>query len=185
MRWAKKLTPFLVSLAAIVYLVATVDLRAAFSHMDSHATLVLIPALLVYGALSLVIEGMTLVRLVPDGKKDFDVWIASRVKAASYLMNLIHYALGAGALVLLLRRRAGIGVVESAGVVVLIAMIDLGMLLVIVGLGITLLSAQAPQVQVGLILFLIFAAAGDDRECFPAGGLNRKIENGESRAEAE
>jgi hypothetical protein len=155
LRSAKKLTPILMTLAATAYLVATVDLGAAFSQMDSHAALVLIPALLVYGALSLVIEAMTLVRLVPSGEGVFDVWKAARVKAASYLMNLIHYALGAGALVLLLRRRAGIGVVDSAGIVVLIAMIDLGVLLVIVALGITLLTDQASQVQVGVILILI------------------------------
>jgi hypothetical protein len=157
---ARKLVPFLVSLAAIAYLAATVDLRAAFSQMDSEAALVLIPALLAYGALSLAIEAMTLVRLVPDGEGDFDLWTATRVKAASYLMNLIHYALGAAALTLLLRRRAGIGVVESAGVVILIAMIDLGMLLVMVALGVTLLSAEAPQVQAGLVLVLIVVIWG-------------------------
>jgi len=82
------------------------------------------------------------------------------VKAASYLMNLIHYALGAAALTLLLRRRAGIGVVESAGVVILIAMIDLGMLLVMVALGVTLLRAEAPEVQAGLVLVLIVVIWG-------------------------
>jgi len=160
LRSARNLAPFLVSLAAIAYLVATVDLRAAFGRMDSQAALVLIPALLVYGALSLVIEAMTLVRLVPDGENNFNIWTASRVKAASYLMNLIHYALGAGALALLLRRRAGIGVIESAGVVILIMMFDLGMLLVMVAIGITLLSAETPEVRVGLILILIGAICG-------------------------
>jgi len=42
----------------------------------------------------------------------------------------------------------------------LIAMIDLGMLLVVVALGITLLSAEAPEVQIGLILILIGVICG-------------------------
>jgi SAM-dependent methyltransferase len=171
-RSARTLVPFLVSLAAIAYLVATVDLRSMLSHMDSRAVLVLIPALLVYGALSLLIEAMTLVRLVPDGAKDFDVWKASRVKAASYLMNLIHYALGAGALALLLRRRAGIGVAEAAGVVILIAVFDLGMLLLVLAIG--LMNAGVPDLRVALAPALIgalFAGFALLRAPLPLGPL--------------
>lgn len=160
LRWMRNLTPLLVSMAAIAYLVATIDWQTAFSRMDSQAALALVPALLLYGVLSLAIEAMTLVRLVPEGEEDFGLWTAARVKAASYLMNLIHYALGAGALTLLLRRRAGIGVAEAAGVVILVAMVDAGMLLVMVALGITLLSADAPEVQVGLIAILIGVICG-------------------------
>jgi len=149
---AKRLAPFVVTLGAIAYLVGTVDLRGALSQVDSHAALVLIPALLVYGALSLLIEAMTLIRLVPDRKNSFGLWTASRVKAASYLTALIHYALGAGTLALLLRKRAGIDLIEAAGVVSLIVMFDLGVLLAMVALGIGLISTVTPTVQVGLIL---------------------------------
>jgi len=156
----QKIAPFLMSFAAIAYLVTTIDLRAAFSHIDAHAALILIPALLAYGVVSLLIEAFTLICLVPAGASRFGVWTASRVKAATYLMNVLHIAIGAGALTVLLRKRAGIGLIEAAGIVILIMMFDLGMLLIMVALGITLLSTSAPALQIGLILLLIGIICG-------------------------
>jgi len=176
----QKAAPFLVSFAAIAYLAGTSDVKAAFSHLDAQAARVLIPALLVYGVVSLFIEALTLVRLVPPGERHFGVWTASRVKAATYLMNVIHIAIGAGALTFLLRRRAGIGLIEAAGIVILIMMFDLGMLLVMVALGISLLSTSAPAVQIGLILILIGIICGGFallRAPFSLGPLDRVREH--------
>jgi len=81
------------------------------------------------------------------------------MKAASYPLGLLNYALGAGALTYLLRRRGGLRLSEAAGIVMLIALFDLGLLLLLSALGVTLLSSQKIAFQIGVIMVGMFGIA--------------------------
>ncbi len=47
--------------------------------------------------MTLAIEARCLVRLCEDGSPRLGAWTAARIKAASYLVQILHYALGMGA----------------------------------------------------------------------------------------
>ena len=152
--------PSAISATAMVYLARIIDFEGVRAHLTLRAAVILVAALIVYGAWSLLIEAITLRRLTHASRSDFGLITAARVKAASYLVALVHYALGAATLTLLLRRRAGIGVAKSAGIVMLIMMFDLGMVLSLVVVGVTLVSETQVELQLGLILGVIAFIAG-------------------------
>ena len=156
-RWG---VPAVISLGALVYLIEIIDFENVLAHLTMRAAAILVPALLIYGAFSLGIEALTLRRLLHTTRADFTLITAARIKAASYLLTLVHYALGAATLTLLLRRRAGAGLAESAGVVMLIMMFDLAMLLSMVVVGASLVSSTSIQLQFGLIVVIIAVIAG-------------------------
>ncbi|MBW2273561.1 MAG: flippase-like domain-containing protein [Deltaproteobacteria bacterium] len=152
----KVAAPLTVSVAAIAYLGHTIDFAGVMQRMTLHAAAILVPAILAFCAVSLFIESMSLVRLAPPAiRDDFHIGTAARIKAASYLLSLIHYALGAGTLSLLLRRRARIGFADAAGMVILIMMFDLGMVLLLVAVGVSLIATGAPELQFGMVLVVI------------------------------
>jgi hypothetical protein len=106
----------------------------------------MVPALLAYGAFTLVLEAWSMLRAIDAAPARLDTWTAARIKCASYLLAIVNYALGAAALTVLLRRRAQIGLGEAAGVVLLISMTDL---LVVLALGaIAAATAQAGTLTV-------------------------------------
>jgi len=121
--------PPAVSVAILAILLARFDLRAAAAALDARAGLVLLTAVLVYVAFTLTLEAVTLQRLLPEGDRPLDLATAARIRAASYLVAVVHYALGLGAVTLLVRRRTGLEVGVAAGVALLIAAIDLGILI--------------------------------------------------------
>ena len=152
--------PAVISIGAGAYLFSIIDIRAVAMQLTPRAAAIFVPALLVFGVVSLVIEAITLRRLLHTTRSDFTLLTAARVKAASYLLAIIHYALGAATLTLLLRRRAGVGLAQSAGTVMLIMMFDLGMVLAMVAIGATLASETGVELQFGLIVLLIGVIAG-------------------------
>jgi hypothetical protein len=83
------------------------------------------------------------------------MWTAARIKSASYLLGIVNYALGAGALTVLLRRRAGIGLGESASIVLLITSVDMLVLMIMAGVGTTLIETGTPGVRAGLFALLV------------------------------
>ena len=110
-------------------------------------------ALLAYGAVGLALEALALVRMVGLPLARFSLWTAARIKAASYLAYALNYSVGIGALSVLLRRRAGLTLLDSAGVVLLIAAFDLGLTLLVASTG-ALLATDAPPLRRGLLLAL-------------------------------
>lgn len=156
-RWG---VPVAISFGALFYLVKIIDFTNVAAHLTARAVAILLPALIVYGVFSLAVEALTLRRLLHTTRADFTLITAARIKAASYLLTLVHYAIGAAALTVLLRRRAGAGLAESAGVVMLIMMFDLAMVLSMVVVGASLISSTNMQLQFGLIVGIIAVIAG-------------------------
>lgn len=115
----------------------------------------MIPALLAYGIIALAIEAECLYRLLPAVRHVFGRATAARIKAASYPLSLVHYALGAGAVAILLGRRTGRGIADAAGVVGLITLFDLGIQLLLLIAGVTALGTTAPAVRGGIAALLI------------------------------
>lgn len=154
----KWIAPFLVTGAAVGYLFSTIDARGVLERMDARAAAVLIPALLVFGGVTLAIEALSLMRLVPPRNGiGLGFVTAARIKAASYPLALLHYAVGTGGLAVLLSRRSGGGLADAAGIVMLIALFDMGMQLLMVVFGVSLLGSDAMTVRAG-ILFAAMAA---------------------------
>jgi hypothetical protein len=168
--------PSVISIVAVVYLSRIIDFDSVRAHLTPRAAGILVAALVLYCAWCLLIEAITLRRLLHTSSSDFTLLTAARVKAASYLLGIVHYALGAATLSLLLKRRAGVGLAQSAGVVMLIIMFDLGMVLSLVVVGATLISETQVELRFGLIFALIAFIAGGLallRAPFSLGPLDR------------
>lgn len=160
-RVAKWLLPVVVSGAAFSLLLREIDFAAVLQHADAGIAAKLIPVVLAYGALSLWIEAQTLSLLAAPSSSVLGKWTCAKMKAASYPLGLLNYALGAGGLTYLLRRRGGLRISEAAGIVMLIALFDLGLLLLLSALGVMLLSTQKVALQIGVIAVgMIGIAAG-------------------------
>jgi uncharacterized membrane protein YbhN (UPF0104 family) len=110
-------------------------------------------AVLAYCGVSLWIEARTISELARPESSGLGLGTCARMKAASYPLALLNYALGAGGLTYLLRRRGGLRIAEAAGIVILIALFDLGILLVLSTFGALLLSTQPIALQAGVIVF--------------------------------
>ncbi len=147
----KRVAPIVVSAIALVWVLGSFDLAQIGAALSWNAAVVMAPALVAYGAATLVLEAVSLMRLIPTHPPDFGAWTAARIKCASYLLTIVNYALGGAALTVLLRRRARLGLGEAASVVLLIAATDL---LVILGLGFLAAAStegDAPGVRVGVV----------------------------------
>ncbi len=158
-RALKWIVPVVVSVAAFGFLMSRIDLREVLRYVDVDVALVLIPAVLLYGAVSLWIEAESLNRLASESSRLLDKWTCARIKAASYPLGLLNYALGAGALTYLLRLRGRLGLSDAAGIVMLVALFDLGLLLVLSALGAAMLSTQTVALQAGVIVGGVLAIA--------------------------
>ena len=148
-RWT---LPFAVSGVFFAYVLSGVDMAAVAERMTPRVALYFLPPLAIFLAVSLLIEAVCLVLVISHSQPFSSLWVAARIKAASYLLGLLNYALGAGALTLLLRRRARMSLADAAGAVLLIGLFDLGSLLLTVFAGAALAGAEAPGVQAGVVV---------------------------------
>jgi hypothetical protein len=147
----KWVVPFVVSGGLLYYQFSTIDTSGVLHHVKGLVGLIFVPALLVYGAFSLWIEALSLNRVLRASNHAVELWTAARMKAASYLFYILHYALGAGALTVLLRRRAGVTLSEGGGVILLIALFDMGVLFVLTGVSAAFHGSDEPVVRAGAI----------------------------------
>lgn len=149
------LLPFAVT-AAILYAISRrVDMAGAFERIQGETLLLLIPALAIYGMASLCIDALSLVCATTGGS-----YVSmARLKAASYPLGLLHYALGVGALVVLLRRRAGLSLADATGVAVLISGLDLLALLGVAALALTWAATDETRLRLGVVTGLLIAGA--------------------------
>lgn len=134
-RWFQRLLPAFVSAAALFWLFSNVEIDGIRATLSWRVVAVLVPSLLVYGAVALAIEAASIMQLTPRRPEGFGPWTAARIKCATYLLGIVNYALGAGALAVLLRRRAGLGLGASASVVLLISSLDLVIVIAFGGAG--------------------------------------------------
>jgi hypothetical protein len=147
----KRIAPVAVSAAALAWVLGRFDVARVGAALSWEVALVLVPALLVYGAATLALEAASILRLVGARPAGFGAWTAARIKCASYLLAIVNYALGGAALSVLLGRRAGLDLGAAAGVVLLIAATDL---FVVLGLGLLAAAAggsDAPVVRAGAV----------------------------------
>jgi hypothetical protein len=159
-RWLRRALPFVVSAAILAALLARVDAGAMLRELHARAVLVLGVAVLVYGAVSLGLEAVSLARVTAASGTRVALGTCARLKAASYPLSLLHYGLGAAAMTLLLHRRAGLGVSNAAGMVLLLSSLDLGVLLALGATGALLLGTEGPALRAGVVGGAVLAIAG-------------------------
>jgi hypothetical protein len=152
----QRVLPVMVSLAVLAFLFQSVDFGRVVAALNWRVVAVLVPALLVYGVVTLVLEAASITLLMSSKPDDFGLWTAARIKCASYLIGIVNFALGAGALTILLRRRAGMGLAECASVVLTITSVDLVILMMMAGAGV-LVDAGPTGVNAGLFVLLVIA----------------------------
>jgi len=122
--------PFLVSVAFIIWVLQGQDIDAVWASITPRVAAWFIPGLLAFLAITLYIEAVCLKLVVHDYHAETSLIEAARMKAASYLLAILNYAIGAGAVSVLLHRRTSLSLADAAGVVLLIGLFDLGSLLV-------------------------------------------------------
>ncbi len=154
LRWV---APFAITTGALAWVFQYIGFETVAERLTPGALAVMVPVLLVFGVAALVIEAECLVRLLPGSRDVFGRGTAARIKAASYPLSLVHYAIGAGALAVLLSRRTGRGVADAAGVVGLISLFDIGIQLLMLIIGVTALGTSAPAVRGGIAAGLVAA----------------------------
>jgi hypothetical protein len=101
--------PAAVSVITLGWVFTRFDGAALTEALSWNVAFVLLPALLAYGAFTLVLESASILGLLERRPAEFGAWTAARIKCASYLLAIVNYALGGAALTVLLRRRAGLG----------------------------------------------------------------------------
>jgi hypothetical protein len=151
----QRLLPAVVSVVALLWLFSTIEPAALAAALSWKVAAVLLPTLAVYGAVTLVLEATSIVMLMSFRPAGFGLWTAARIKSASYLLGIVNYTLGAAALTVLLRRRAGMGLGESASIVLLITSVDMAILMIMAAAGTTLIETGAPGVRAGLFALLV------------------------------
>ena len=144
------------SIGLLGWLLARFDFRAVLDEMSARSAMVLLPALIVYGAITLYLEAHSLLRVFTSSERPIDTWTGAQVRASSYLFTLLHFAVGAGVMAVLLRRRTGLSLADAAGAVGFISAIDLGVLLT---LG-AIVLLETPLAQVGMALLAVGGIAG-------------------------
>jgi len=152
--------PVAVSVVSLVGLALLVDLRELLRAFDSRALLRMAPTLAGYGVASLALEAWSLVRLAPRGGAHLDAWGAARMKAASYLVQLVHYSLGMAALAYLLGKRTRTSAGRATGTVLLLAGVDVAVLALLTVASVRGLGSDAGALRLGLLVLLLtgFAA---------------------------
>jgi uncharacterized membrane protein YbhN (UPF0104 family) len=158
-RTLQRVVPLAVSAVVLVWLLRGVDLGAVAASVSPRVALVLVPSLLVYGAVTLWLEASSLSILVhtPAG---LDRWTAARIKCASYLLAIVNYALGAAALTVLLRRQTELPLTRSASLVILISMTDLTVVLGFAAVGAVQVANGAPDFHAGLVVAVLLGLFG-------------------------
>jgi hypothetical protein len=155
---ARWVAPFVITIGALWWVFDDVGLADAAAVITVDTLMVLTPALFAFAAVSLWVEAECLVRLLPrTGDVEFGRGTAARIKAASYPLGLIHYAIGAGGLGILLARRTGRTIAHATGVVALIALFDIGVQLLMMVVGVTALGTDAPEVRAGIAIAAVAA----------------------------
>jgi hypothetical protein len=172
----RRVLPALVSAAALAALLAAIEPAKLVDALSWRIAVVMGPTLLAYGAVTLALEALSILRLVHPPPAGFGGWTAARIKCASYLLAIVNYALGVAALTVLLRRRASTSLAESASVVLLISSTDLMIVLGMAAVGSAFVETGAPGVRASVLALLglgFFGGLALVRAPGPLGPLER------------
>lgn len=156
----RRLLPVAVSLSLVAYLAATIDLRAALAHLSFDTALRFAGPLLLWNLATLAIESHCLHRVTAACGHPIEHLAAARIKAACYLLSLLHYTAGAAALSWLLRRRMQTGLAVAVSAVFLIALLDMGSVVGLAALAAAALPEAGAALRGGLLAGLSLAALG-------------------------
>src|SRR5262245_29127134 len=149
-RLFRALLPTAVTVGSFYAISRRIDWLDVLPHLRVDTFLVLGPALIVWASVSLCIDALCLAHSVSERRMASFAAMA-RLKAATYPLGIIHYAFGVGALVVLLRRRAGLSIGDATGVVTLISALDLVALLLIVTVAGDSIGVRMSVVAIGLV----------------------------------
>jgi len=151
-RLLRRVLPVVVTTLTLGWVAYSFDMGKVAAALSWHVVVLIVPSLLAYGAVTLVIEAWSLLRVIGDPPPGFGAWTAARIKSASYLLAIVNYVLGGAALTVLLKRRAGIGLGEAASVVLLISLVDLLVVLVFAAVAAAVMAdAGGPTVRAGVV----------------------------------
>ncbi len=142
----RRLLPAAVSVAILAALFSRLDLAEAWARAREADLRLWLPMLVVYGLGCVLLDGLALQTVLPVDRSP-TLWQAGRLRAATYPLAILHYALGSLGLLALLRRRVGVRTLEAAGIVALLAVADLAVLLVGAALGAAFLATRPPPVD--------------------------------------
>jgi len=179
-RWLRWIVPFAVSGALLAWLFARTDFSGVVEKVDARVLAILLPALAVYGVVSLWAEAQSLVRAIETSGQSLGAWTCARIKAATYLFAIVHYAVGAGVLAVLLKRRTQVRLSDATGVVAFIAALDLIVLLFLAAIGAATLTRREPALQLGIVLIGVAGLVGGLlllRAPIHLGGFIERIRN--------
>ncbi len=155
-RWLRALLPPVVTIIAFHLLSRRVGWLDAFAHVRIESLGLLAPALAVWAVLSLGIDAAALRAGVASERASFAAM--ARIKAATYPLGVVHYGLGAAAMVVLLGRRTGLGFADATGRVMLIAAFDLLALLGIATLAAAWLATDVVSLRAGILVVALVGA---------------------------
>jgi SAM-dependent methyltransferase len=160
--WIQRSIPAAVSVGALgwLFVYGGIDFRDLIAALNWKVASVLVPALLVYGAVTLLLEARSIVLLVKPAPSSFGIWTVARIKSASYLLGIVNYTLGVAALALLLSRRAAVGLGRSASVVLLISSLDLVVVLTLGAIGAVSMALSFPARRELIVGMSIVAGIG-------------------------
>lgn len=159
MRFLRRALPVAVTGASLAWVATRFDMGKVAAVLSWQVAAVLLPALLCYGAATLLLESTSILTLLERRPPAFGAWTAARIKSASYLLSIVNYGLGGAALTVLLRRRAQLGLGEAAGVVLLVSLTDLAVVLMLGTLGV-LGHRSGLAVHSGLVALAVVAFVG-------------------------
>lgn len=159
-RFARAAVPFVVSGLLLGYLFDRIDVRVALDYMTLDVAARFAGPLILWSLLTLAIEAQCLHRVARADGRQLERSVAARIKAACYLLGVLNYAIGAAGLSLLVRRRTDANLGQSAGMVFLITLFDMGSVLFWVVAGGSLLQAEQAGSPIGLRIGLVALLIG-------------------------
>ena len=148
----QRVLPAIVSVAILAFLLRGIELAKLADAVTWRVVLIMGGGLLLYGAATLYLETLSLRRQLEGVSDEVSDWTIARSKCASYLLGVLHYALGAAALSVLLQRRAGIPLARAASVVILVASVDLVIVLSLAAFGTAWVQTAGAGVHGGILI---------------------------------
>lgn len=156
----QRVLPAAVSLGILIWILRGIDPASLLDALTWRVAAVMVPGLVVYGAATLWLEATSITRLLETIPAHMSTWTAARVKCASYLLGIVHYALGVAALSVLIQRRAGLPLGRAAGIVILISSADLLVVLSLAGLGTAWIQSEDTGFQASVLLVALVGFFG-------------------------
>jgi hypothetical protein len=153
-RWLRALLPLVVTGGVFALIFQRVSWSQVAAHLGPESLPLLAPALLVDIGVSLSLDALSL-RRTRSRPEAFSRW--ARLRGATYPVGVLHYALGSAALILLLRRRAGLALADATGTAMLIAGLDLVAVLTM-GLVGGAFASEVTGLRVGIVALVLLGA---------------------------